>query len=79
MELTARGGDGKGLSPSVHVTFVVTFAPAQRRRRLQWSELFPHRQNVFVARSTNLVAVSPIVAIGHEAESRSCFLVDVTP
>lgn len=78
MELTARGGDSKGLSPSVRVTFVVTFAPAQCRRRLQWSELFPHQGNVFLVRSTNLIAVSPIVAIGHKAESKSCFLVDVT-
>jgi len=60
MELTARGGDGKGLSPSVHVTFVLTFAPAQCRRRLQWSELFPHQGSVFLVRSTNLGATSPL-------------------
>lgn len=38
--------------------FFLTFAPAQCRRQLQWSELFPKHGN-FLIRSTNLIAVSP--------------------
>lgn len=58
---------------SVHVTFVLTFAPSQCHRRLQWSQLFPYKgMSYWLEAQTLLKGLHFIVAAGCEAGSRPC-------